>query len=393
MIRKHKKCIVYLSLWAVLLLLNLLAWNSTAFCDWYIDHVFQIWVGTLGRVTGVFPFSVGEWMILAGVALLGLAAIGLLLLCAVLVGSALRRRWVLGKLRHVLAGFYKAFAWILLVVSIVMTLNCFVLYHASTFSKTYFGEETKEYTPEEILGLYNRVAAEANELYALVERDAQGMPVPAGDMKEEAKAAMQKLGETYSRLSGWYPSPKAMTFSDFMCQQHMQGYYFPFSMEANYNDVMGNLRKPATLCHELAHLRGYIFEDEANFIGYLACLQSDDPFFRYGGNMSVLNYVYQDLVKVSKKNPEGFAAAVEKHSLVQMREEVWDGIWQDFYFVSEEDWERINKKALFDTEKVDKAADTFVETNLKVNGVSDGAVSYSRVVQLLLQYYRHVQAD
>lgn len=332
-------------------------------------------------------------MILLGVALLGIAAVGLFALGAMLIGSAICRRFIWRKLRLLLEGFYKAFAWILLGVAIVMTLNCFVLYHASTFSKTYFGEETDRYTPEEIVSLYNRVAAEVNSLYAQVDRDEQGMPVPAGNMKEEAKAAMQKLGETYSRLSGWYPSPKAMTFSDFMCQQHMQGYYFPFSMEANYNDVMGNLRKPATLCHELAHLRGYIFEDEANFIGYLACMQSDDPFFRYGGNMSVLNYVYQDLVKVSKKNPDGFTAAVEKMPLVQMREDVWNGIWKDFYFVSDADWERINKKALFDTETVDKAADTFVETNLKVNGVSDGAVSYSRVVQLLLQYYRHVEAD
>ena len=61
------------------------------------------------------------------------------------------------------------------------------------------------------------------------------------------------------------------------------------------------------------------------------------------------------------------------------------------YSLSEEEWERINKKALIDTETVDKAADVFIDTNLKVNGVSDGAVSYSRVVRLLLQYYRRQQ--
>jgi hypothetical protein len=36
---------------------------------------------------------------------------------------------------------------------------------------------------------------------------------------------------------------------------------------------------------------------------------------------------------------------------------------------------------------VDKAADVFIDTNLKVNGISDGKVSYSRVVRLLLQYW------
>ena len=54
-------------------------------------------------------------------------------------------------------------------------------------------------------------------------------------------------------------------------------------MEANYNDVMYIMNKPDTFCHELAHLRGYIYEDEANFIGYLACVESEDAFFQYAG--------------------------------------------------------------------------------------------------------------
>ena len=58
-------------------------------------------------------------------------------------------------------------------------------------------------------------------------------------------------------------------------------------------------------------------------------------------------------------------------------------------FVVQEEWDRIDGKALIDTEVVDKAADVFIDTNLKIHGISDGAVSYSRVVKLLLQYYRY----
>ena len=39
------------------------------------------------------------------------------------------------------------------------------------------------------------------------------------------------------------------------------------------------------------------------------------------------------------------------------------------------------------TEIVEEVSDTFTDTTLKLNGVSDGMVSYSRVVRLLLQYY------
>ena len=101
----------------------------------------------------------------------------------------------------------------------------------------------------------------------------------ASVMGEQAVRAMKALGQTYDQLDGYYPKPKALLTSDFFSQQYMCGYYFPFSMEANYNDVMYIMNKPSTMCHELAHLRGYIYEDEANFISYLACTQSEDLLF------------------------------------------------------------------------------------------------------------------
>ena len=164
----------------------------------------------------------------------------------------------------------------------------------------------------------------------------------------------------------------------------MQGYYFPCSMEANYNDVMHILNIPSTMCHELAHLRGYIYEDEANFIGYLACIQSEDIFFQYAGYLGVLNYLYNDIYKLWKANPAAYGETAAVIQPIAVSEQVWE----DNIFVSDEEWDRINGKAIIDTEIVDMAADVFIDTNLKVNGIADGKVSYSRVVTLLLQYYR-----
>ena len=140
---------------------------------------------------------------------------------------------------------------------------------------------------------------------------------------------------------------------------------------------------PSTLCHELAHLKGYIREDEANFIGYLACVSSEDPFFQYAGYLSVLNYLNNDLYKAMKNSGTSYEEAIKIIRPVTVDEQVWE----DNIFVAQEEWDRINGKALIDTEVVDKAADVFIDTNLKVNGVADGAASYSRVVRLLLQYY------
>lgn len=198
------------------------------------------------------------------------------------------------------------------------------------------------------------------------------------DIGEQAIVCMQELGETYERLEGFYPHPKPMAASDFFSQQRMCGYYFPFSMEANYNNVMYIMNKPATMCHELAYLRGYIFEDEANFISFLACIQSDDPVFEYSGYLSVLYYLDNDFFDAVGRNRELYNAQPAISAQVHA----------DNIFLTDEEWKRINSKALINTEIVDEISDVVVDTTLKVNGVGDGMNSYNRVVKLLLQYYK-----
>ena len=60
---------------------------------------------------------------------------------------------------------------------------------------------------------------------------------------------------------------------------------------------------------------------------------------------------------------------------------------KDNQFLSEEVEAWIEKEAVLDSEVVEKAADTYVDTTLKVNGVKAGKLSYSNVVSLLLKYY------
>ncbi len=273
-----------------------------------------------------------------------------------------------------------------------MTLNCFILYHASTFSQKYFGGGQREYSLEELLSVRNYVVEQCNSLSLKMERAEDNSIVymgsamkngEVGDMGEKAIELMQDLGKTYPQLDGYYPKPKPLLSSDFMSQQYTQGDYFPFSLEANYSDVMIVKNIPATLCHELANLRGYIFEAEANFISYLACVESEDEFFQYSGYLSVLNYLENDLYHVWKVNPEAYDRAAQSVPPIVVLSQVY----KDNVFVVDKEWERINGKALFDTEDVDRVSDTFTDITLKVNGVSDGMLSYNRVVELLLQYY------
>ncbi len=383
---KYKKpLVIYIGIGAVVILLNVVAWNSTAFCDAYIETVFPLWVNTYGRLTGLAPFSVGEIMLVLGVVLVALAAVvWIMWLVARFVNR--RKRAACEPpvgcstiICRMCRGFYLFFAWIFLSVCLVMTLNCFILYHASTFSEVYFEQKHDiEYDLEDLIAVRNMVVEECNRLALEMDRDENGAIVYDKDIGQMAIGCMQELGKTYGHLDGFYPQPKPLYTSDFFCQQYMCGYYFPFSMEANYNNVMYIMNKPSTMCHELAHLRGYIFEDEANFISYLACIQSEDIVFRYSGYLSVLNYLDNDFYKAVGRNREAYM----EQPLISTQ------VIEDNVFVTEEEWERINSKALLDTETVDEVSDTLVDVTLKANGVEDGMISYNRVVRLLLEYYR-----
>ena len=67
-----KKSLRYflLSAFSLAVLINVLAWKSAAFCDFYVSRIFPIWLNTYGKWTSRFPFSVGEIMIVTAVVLL-----------------------------------------------------------------------------------------------------------------------------------------------------------------------------------------------------------------------------------------------------------------------------------------------------------------------------------
>ena len=217
----------------------------------------------------------------------------------------------------------------------------------------------------------------------MMERDEHGLIIYNGNMEATAIQAMQKLGQQYPQLSGYYTTPKKIAASEFLSQQYMKGYYFPFSLEANYNDVMYIMSKPATMCHELAHTKGFIYEDEANLIAFLACLHSEDIVFQYSGFLSVLTYIDNDFIKSIDRNADVYNSHVKISAQVK----------KDRVFLTEDAWTEVEKKAVVSTKTVKKASNTFNNTALILNGVEQGSASYGEVVELLMDYYMCMEDD
>lgn len=365
-----KRIPALLVLFAVLLNMTGRVWQG--FTDFYVDRIFPLWVETYGRLTGIFPFSVGEWMLYLATLLVVLLLIG-----GVIYAVCQKR------LPENLKAGYRKYAfflyWVFGIVCVVMTLNCFLLYQARTVNVRFEigGSPDKEYGLKEIAALRDYVVESANALAPEFGRDENGYLLYEGDLGQNAREEMRRLGEKFDNLEGYYPRPKKLALSGFYSQQYIMGYYFPFSMEANYNRQMYITNVPVTMCHELSHLKGFILEDEANFIGYLACVDSEDPLFRYSAYLSVIGYLDRDFVKAIGGDEEIYRSHPQISSQVAA----------DKKFLTSEAWEQVERRAVLKTETVKQAADTFLETTLTLNGVADGTISYSRVVKLLLQYY------
>lgn len=354
---RHK---ILISIYLLSAITFCLAWIAKPVVDLYRLYIFPLWTNTLARVMSVFPFSVGEILIYCGIFLvLGAALLGLL--------SVWKKEVFWNKTKK----YYEFLLWVIAWVFLTETLNCFVLYHASTVEEQYYDDKT--YGVEELRLVYAEVVNEANDLSLQMERDADGNVIYNGNMYGACKRAMQNLGDTYPYLSGYYPNPKPISSSDFMSQQYLAGIYFPFTLESNYNTTMYLMNDPATICHEFSHLKGIILEDEANYFGFVACVQSEDAFLQYSGYLSVIDYLAEEMKKYDAMD----ASMPEMNTYVK----------RDKVFLTEEAWDRVEKKAVISTETANEATNVFLESNLKANGVSEGMVSYSCVVRLLLDYY------
>lgn len=396
--------LILLGIVTLMALINVIAWESTAFCDFYVRNIYPLCINLLGRVTELFPFSVGEMMIVAGVIITAGALLTGITALLCLPGyrrtkgeSPAQGNFPLNKksgryakIMNFCKKYAAAYACIFTGVAVVMTLNCFIPYHCSAMEEKYgllsqmpvddpVLKElmTKDYTVEELGQLRDYVVIKANKLAKQVDRDENGDIIYPDNMEELAVECMQNLSKDCDQLSGYYPRPKEFTFSGFFSQQKMKGYFFPFSMEVNYNGIMHEINRPATICHEYAHLKGFMYEEEANMIGFLACINSSDVTFQYSGYLSILNYINNEFYDAIGRNKSIYAAHV-KISPEVVAENV---------FLEKKAWEKVEAKAVIKTEVVDKVSDKLAETSMVLNGVEDGILSYTRVVGLLLNYY------
>ena len=363
-IKLKKRLYIPLCIIGAMAVIYIIAMLSRGFSDFYVEHVFPYISAPFVFLSGLFPFSLGEIMIITAVVLV---VIGVPLTLILLIFRKKSRKKTIGI-------FSTVFLWILAFIITTETMNCFIMYRCTPFSEKYLSQ--KEHTGEELAELYRILISEANEIAEIVPRDENGYFYLTCDVQEECKKAMKNISDDYPQLRGHYPDAKPIINSFFMSQASTAGVYFPFSMESNYNDDMLRVNLPTTICHEFAHLKGVIQEDEANFISFLAATNSDNPEMRYAGYIMAIEYVDGDLWDYSPELYDEVTADMSGY------------IYNDWYrFLPEEYWEENESLEIIPTDTVETMSDTFTDTNIKLNGREEGILTYGLVVELLLDYY------
>ncbi|WP_432626479.1 DUF3810 domain-containing protein [Brotaphodocola sp.] len=351
----REKTKIYMELAAAFLILALAfqvaARKIPGFADWYAHHVYPMIVGSVGRAFGCFPFSVSEF--------------GIYLLIGGLFG------WLVWQIRVRKKWLVRLFGRVVTLVAVLFflyTMNCGINYHARAFSE-YAGIETGKYTTGELAELCGFLTEKVNENAPVSEEDRERYFSYKNRKWEWQRAgvlAMQAVGEKYPVLAGFYPKAKQVTVSDILSVQQLSGIYSPFTVEANYNGAMTDYNIPHTICHELSHLKGFMREDEANFIACLACSLSGDRAFRYSGYL--LGWIHAANA-LADADLEAYRECAAK-----LGTEVRKDLARNNEF-----WDR------YDT-KTAKVANQINDTYLKANLQEDGVKSYGRVVDLMLAY-------
>ncbi|MBR7161929.1 MAG: DUF3810 domain-containing protein, partial [Clostridia bacterium] len=109
------------------------------------------------------------------------------------------------------------------------------------------------------------------------------------EMNRKLNEAYQAFCERYPSFQHLYTNTKPVMLSEPWTYTHISGMYTFFTGEANVNTNYPDFIMISSAAHEMAHQRGIGKEDEANFVAFLVCSLSDDPYIRYSGYADVLN--------------------------------------------------------------------------------------------------------
>ena len=324
------------------------------FCVRYIAGPLRM---ILGALTSVIPFSLAESIIL-------LLPLGVIIFYVKMFRDT----------KHDESGqVFKKYRRILISLLLIL-INTFVLTVAPSYQRLPLSEnlriENRDITPERLKNTCEIMVYMLNRDAAHIYYGSDGQSYSRENFCELSDEILRCFDKFSGKYNFIYPvgfRAKSIALSEPMTYLHISGVYTYFTGEANININYPDYVLPHTVAHEMSHARGIFNEGDANFVGFLVCLESDNPYVRYSGLMSIFPYITDALYYA---NPQAYFEVMSKLSY---------NIFQEFDAFS----------AFFEKYSSSKAAQVSGAVNdtfLKANGQAEGINSYGLVVDLTVNY-------
>ncbi len=343
-------------------IIHIVAINSRPFADFFNTTISPTVRAALAHLTGWLPFSVAESLILC----MPLILFALLVGCVKVAkkGGAASCRYIL-SLASVVSLLYTTFVW------------GFATGYNNTTLDRRLDLERRDVSANELFTAAKYMLECATELLPEVDfvfGAESVMPYSLGEMNELVGTAYGRVADKYDFVPHLDSRVKFVMLSEPMTYTHISGVYTYFTGEANLNINFPEYSLPFTAAHEMSHQRGIARENEANFMAFLVCISSGDPYVRYSGYINMYEYLANALYSA---DPEGYRALISTMD------------------------NRINGELVAYSEFFDKYRESVAsdisgavnDTYLKLQGQTAGTKSYGLVVDLAVAFVHDVTGE
>ncbi len=327
---------------------------SVPFADFFNGTVAAFLRALLSHLTGWIPFSLAETLMYFVPVLL----VCLLIACVRAAGSGWRQgiRYVLGVLS----------AAVLIYALFVFTFAAG--YRVIPLSER-LGLREEAVSADQLAETAQTLILRAEETLDEItfrRRGASVMPYTYDELSAKLMHAYDKVCEKYPFIQSFHSRVKPLSVSPLMTYTHISGVYTMFTGEANVNVNYPDYILPYTAAHELTHQRGIARENEANFVAFLVCIESDDPYIRYSGYLNMYEYVASALYNASPEKYYTLLSSLDariRHEMIA---------YNEFF-------------APYRETVVSAVSDAVNNTYLVLQG-TEGTKSYGMVVDLAVAY-------
>ena len=336
-------------------ILLLICRGSASVSDFLNRYVLQYVRLALASITSFLPFSLFEILLI----------LLLPLLVAFIVATVKYTESTRGRVRSVLS--------LISVICLIFTAHIYTLgisYNTTDLAKKLDIPSNIEINKKALYDTAALVSDKVNDLADKVDfSDGEThLPYSFRELSEHITEAYNTLEEEYPIFDNFASYAKPVMNSSIMSDMGITGIYSYFTGEANINMSYPDYNLPFVVAHEFAHQRGFARENEANFIAYLVCISSDEPYVQYSGYLSMYEYLSSALYRTDKELYTAVLSELNSVARADMAASV---------AVT-----RAHRDS-FLYKTMDKVNDAY----LKANG-TEGVISYSYVVRLAVAYYR-----